>query len=93
MKFKGLKSAVKDYNWAEHAMVVMDKETMEVWTDVFAGPNEWNIYHDDSVVDVLGKHAFYPDEITITVQELEKYCLAAYEGKWVIYGEVVDYPE
>lgn len=81
MKFKGLKSAVGDYNWAEHAMIVMDKETREVWTDMFAGPNEWNVYHDDSVVDVCGKHAIYPSQITITVEELEKLCLAAYEDR------------
>ncbi|MEK5230309.1 hypothetical protein MHB42_00725 [Lysinibacillus sp. FSL K6-0232] len=81
MEFTGLESAVKDYNLAAHAIIVMDKETLEVWTDVFEGPNTWKVYHDDNVVNVLEKHAFYPEDITITVTELKERCLAIYEDR------------
>lgn len=52
MVFKGLDEAVKDYNWAEHAAVMIDIETNEVWTDIFCGCGEYKVYHSDDVKHV-----------------------------------------
>ncbi|WP_156350824.1 hypothetical protein [Psychrobacillus sp. FJAT-21963] len=41
MKLKGIESAVRHFNWTEHA-----SEDDKVWTDTFGGCSE-NVYHND----------------------------------------------
>ncbi|WP_431028638.1 hypothetical protein [Lysinibacillus sp. LZ02] len=75
MVFKGLDEAVKDYNWAEHAAVMIDIETNEVWTDIFCGCGEYKVYHSDDVKHVLTKHAIYPKQYQTDKVTLKELCL------------------
>lgn len=74
MKLKGIKSAVRHYNWAEHATVMWDSENDEVWTDVFGGCNEWNEYHDKKIKAVLRKHGVLDRGRKITMKEIRMAC-------------------
>lgn len=62
-KIKGVKKAVSEYNsWmsgqgkARYAYIMYDKNTGEVWTDVYddLGRNTWDEYHDKSIINISG---------------------------------------
>lgn len=74
MKLKGIKSAVRHYNWAAHATVMWDSENDEVWTDVFGGCNEWNEYHNKKIRSVLGKNELWSGGRKTTMKEIRMAC-------------------
>lgn len=74
MKLKGIKSAVRHFNWAEHATVMWDSGNDEVWTDVFGGCSDWNVYHDDKIKAVLGKNSLWESTRKTTMKEIRMAC-------------------
>jgi len=58
---KGIKLAVGDYNRNQNLAAIMyfDKETGEVWTNVYASENEWSEYHSKSIVSLQSRGNLY----------------------------------
>lgn len=56
MKIKGIKKAVGTFNnFIGHARIMYNKESLKVWTDLFASCNEWNVYHNKDIIVVKSK--------------------------------------
>lgn len=56
IKIAGVKSAVGDFNnWQGAARIYFDRSDEKVWTNIYAGPGQWDDYHDDNVVKILSK--------------------------------------
>lgn len=54
-----LKQAVNDFNrWQEHAVIMFDKSDGDIWTDIFTSDNNWNVYHSNTIILLLGKDNF-----------------------------------
>lgn len=80
----GIETAVDDYQWASsdpysplYGRLMLDRDTGEVWTDVFysLGRNEWKVYHDPAICNLLteyfdGREAY---EIVVTVANVRKW--------------------
>lgn len=55
-KIKGLKRAVGDFNnWQGAARVYYDRSDEKVWTNIYAGPGQWDEYSDQNIVQILSK--------------------------------------
>ena len=56
LKITGIKKAVGYYKWAYRASwywdLMLDRLTGEVWTDAFPSLNEWNVYHDEAIINL-----------------------------------------
>lgn len=77
---KGIKTAVGDFNcWQGAARIYFDSQTGEVWTNVYAGPGEWNEYLDPSVVQIASKSTWSitSRDDRITMRTLRNLCEAA----------------
>ena len=57
LKIKGIRKAVTDFNnYTGQARIYFDPGKMEVWTNIYAGPNEeWDNYHDPAIVQLIVK--------------------------------------
>lgn len=63
-----LKKAVNDFNrWQGHAEIMIDKADGDVWTDIFTSDNNWNVYHDNTIVLVLAKDNFLGRDNKVSV--------------------------
>lgn len=69
---KGIKKAVGDYNsWIGHAKIMCDTKANEVWTDVFAGCQEWKEYHDKNIIILVSKVRLQDNWDKTTIKEVE----------------------
>lgn len=55
VKIKGIRKSVGEFNnWIGHAEVMLNTETMEVFTDCFTNADEW-LEHGDNIVRLHSK--------------------------------------
>lgn len=78
VKIKGLKKAVSEFNkWTGAARIYFDKEGLEVWTNVYSGPGEWDEYSNEAISEVIekGTHTMESGWNKTTMAEVENRCL------------------
>lgn len=75
VKIKGLKKAVGEFNnWQGAARIYFDKDTKEVWTNVYASENEWDQYNDRNIVQVHEKLSLAQNRDKTSMKELQHIC-------------------
>lgn len=56
LKIKGIRKAVTDYNnYVGTARVYFDPGDMSFWTNLYAGSNDYDRYHDPAIVRLIAK--------------------------------------
>lgn len=81
IKFTGIKSAVGDFNhWTGAAAVYLNRDTGEVWTNVYADGADQVIYRDADVVELIAKRSLTHDWDTVTMQQIGELATAAMAG-------------
>ena len=70
MKITGVKKAVgeykrynKDYYSPEYGLLMLDRNTGEVWVDYFysLGHNSWKEYHDPAIINLVNWVSYRPE--------------------------------
>ncbi|GHU55161.1 hypothetical protein AGMMS49975_16580 [Clostridia bacterium] len=77
MKITGIKKAVGDFNsWQGTARIYFDSSDGTVWTNVYAGMNEWDEYHSKTISQIYSKSTstIWERDNKITMRELKELC-------------------
>lgn len=83
---KGIKSAVSDFNkWQGAARVYFNKSEMKMWTNVYHGPEQWEDYHDENIVEIHRKavHNMAERDDKTSMKELAELAQRALNGETI----------
>lgn len=72
-KLTGIKKAVGEFNrWPEHAEIMFDRDTWEIWSRRFNSSNDYMVDHDAAIIQLCVKGLKYNTKFEKTSMKIVK---------------------
>lgn len=78
IKLNGIKKAVGDFNkWQGVARIYFNRETLDVWTEVYTDGNSYDAYTNVNIVEVLAKTSLTARDNKTSMAHVQQLCESA----------------
>lgn len=75
IKLNGIKKAVGDFNkWQGVARIYFNRETLDVWTEVYTDSNSYDAYTNVAIVEVLAKTTLTARDDKTSMAHVQQLC-------------------